>query len=886
MREGELEDFIEQLKNLPTLPPVAVKILEVASDENSSRQEITRLVETDQSLTAKILRIANSAFVGVSREVATVEKAVALLGLDFVRSMALSILVVNTFETDENEAFSMSEFWHHSFACAIAGELLAEKLHYPRPEEAFVAGLLHDLGKLVLFRWNPALYQLVVSSAKDTHSGLLQQEESQLGIGHTKVAKILMESWKFPESLVSAAWLHHQPATELGSDPTSRIPLIVKSANSLCHIRRFGHSGSGMGDLNLKQIVRVTELSDAELYELSMEVFKRFEEVSHYFDWENTSPSLFLSAVSRANEELGELQAKLMKKNRELGDRGQLLQAITELHNAPLPRPTAAKMIERIIEQIESLARFKRVLGFTAANRKVLEIRWKHHGDEKLHKVRIPLADGVRSGDVDLRKVNQMQLFHAALKTTEAGKELNNWLDSSNLLELSLESKGLSWGQILIETEKSDPIPQTQVDLLKQFSGLAATAIEGSHLIDSLDQQSEILAKTARKVEQVQNQLYQAERLASVGRLAAGAAHEINNPLTTITAHAHLLLRSVEGEKPKKSLETIKDQAARISKIISDLMGVARPAKPQVQPTDIKTTIEHTLGTLEHRFRIAGLELKTDLPEGLPLITADSKQLEQVFLNLALNAIQAMAKGGVLIVKASLATGGDRIKIAFQDTGRGIPPEKMPLVFEPFYTTKEEGEGSGLGLAISHSIVEAHGGQMEVSSQPGEGTTFVLFLPVGKTLRVDSDAQQPEDLTGDLADAEQNERRASVLVIDDEEALRSVLCEALELEGYRVDVAEDGEEGLENLREKDYDVVLLDLRMPRKQGLPVLEAVQAESPSLPVIVISGLARENEFDKAKEAGAFACVKKPFDMNELLATVKSALTPLEGPTANDR
>lgn len=874
MSVGELEDFIEEIKNLPTLPPVAVKILEVASDENSSRNEIVRLLETDQSLTAKILRIANSAFLGVSREVTTVEKATALLGLEFIRSMALSILVVNTFDSDENETFRMSDFWHHSFACAIAGELLAEKLGYPQPKEAFVGGLLHDLGKLVLFRWNPGLYGSIVSSARETHNSLLSQEEAQLGIGHTQVAKILMETWNFPKSLVSAAWLHHQPVTELDTDSSSCLPLIVKTANSLCHLRRFGHSGSGVGDLTLKQIVRVTELSDSELYELSMEVFKRFEEVSHYFEWENTSPSLFLSAVCRANEELGEMQAKLMKKNRELADRERLLKAITVLHSELPARPTAAKMLEAILDQLEGLLPFKRILGFTAADRKVLEIRWRAHGENVLEKTRVPLADAVKTGDVDLRRVNQMQLFRAALQTAQVGRKLDDWLHISNLLELPVLAGGLYWAHILIETQESDPPSPRQTEMLRQFAEMAAIAIERSHLIDSLDQQSEVLAKTARKIEQIQAQLYQAERLASVGRLAAGAAHEINNPLTTITAHAHLLLRSVEGEKPRKSLATIKDQAARISKIISDLMGVARPAKPQVEPTDLKTVIEHTLGTLEHRFRVAGLELKTALQNDLPLITADSKQLAQVFLNLSLNAIHAMTKGGTLSVEASLVDQGAKVRIAFQDTGRGIPPEKIPLVFEPFYTTKEEGEGSGLGLAISHSIVEAHGGEMEVSSQLGEGTTFLIFLPVGKELPRNS-GTLPETLAQQLEEAEKADRQAAVLVIDDEEALRSVLSEALELEGYGVDLAKDGEEGLKKLREKSYDVVLLDLRMPRIQGMPVLETLQSEYPSLPVIVISGLARENEFQKAHEAGAFACVKKPFDMNDLLATVKEAL-----------
>jgi len=233
-----------------------------------------------------------------------------------------------------------------------------------------------------------------------------------------------------------------------------------------------------------------------------------------------------------------------------------------------------------------------------------------------------------------------------------------------------------------------------------------------------------------------------------------------------------------------------------------------------------------------------------------------------------------MSRGGTLTVEASLVPEGDRIKIAFQDTGRGIPPDKMPLVFEPFYTTKEEGEGSGLGLAISHSIVEAHGGEMEVSSRPGEGTTFLLLLPVGKDLPVDGGVE-PQALSEQRADPNKSEKRAAVLVIDDEEALRNVLSEALDLEGYEVQLAIDGEEGLEKLRQGRFDVVLLDLRMPRKQGLPVLETVQSKYPSLPVIVISGLARETEFEMAREAGAYACVKKPFDMNELLATVKSAL-----------
>jgi signal transduction histidine kinase/ActR/RegA family two-component response regulator len=567
-----------------------------------------------------------------------------------------------------------------------------------------------------------------------------------------------------------------------------------------------------------------------------------------------------------------------MKKNRELVDEKNLLQTVCRLHLEIPSRLSPGALLEQVLEHLGRLVSCQRLAGFASVDREAIEVRLKSAPEEGFTKIRLSLGEAVMSAENDLKKINQMHLLRRTLdrqhESTRGLARLQSLLSSPNLIELPFESQGRVWAQALIELKESERASRDQIEMLKQFAQMAAVALERNHLLEAFDRQSEELARTARKVEQVQKQLHQIERLASVGRLAAGAAHEINNPLTTITAHAHLLLRSVEGEKPQKSLATIKEQAARISKIISDLMGVARPAKPQLGPTDVKTVVESTLGTLEHRFRVAGLDIRTSLPANLPRVVADSRQLEQVFLNLALNAVQAMSRGGTLSVNASLVPGGDQIKISFQDTGRGIPPEKLPLVFEPFYTTKEEGEGAGLGLAISHSIIEAHGGRIEVSSRPGEGSSFTVFLPVSEARMAE---RGPIETDSGREDSETTPTTpsASVLVIDDEEALRNVLSEALELEGYEVDLARDGEEGLEKLDAKQYQVALLDLRMPRKQGLPVLETVRKDYPSLPVIVISGLAQESEFELARQTGAYACVKKPFDMNDLLAKVKSAI-----------
>ncbi|NOZ25785.1 MAG: HAMP domain-containing protein [Nitrospirae bacterium] len=247
----------------------------------------------------------------------------------------------------------------------------------------------------------------------------------------------------------------------------------------------------------------------------------------------------------------------------------------------------------------------------------------------------------------------------------------------------------------------------------------------------------ELEAEVAKKTEEIrrgQEQLIHTEKLASLGRMAAGVAHEINSPLTGIVTFAHLMLKRIppENKMDREDLEVIIEQAERCSKIIKGLLGFSRAIPAERADIDINDTIRHTLEIIQNQAKFHNVKIKTDLSPDLPLIVGDASQLQQVFMNLLINAADAMNDRGEITIATRLVTeeGREFLEIEFTDTGPGIPEEHMGKLFEPFFTTKPVGKGTGLGLAVSHGIVRKHGGHIKVKSAPGKGTSFFIRLPL------------------------------------------------------------------------------------------------------------------------------------------------------------
>jgi len=235
--------------------------------------------------------------------------------------------------------------------------------------------------------------------------------------------------------------------------------------------------------------------------------------------------------------------------------------------------------------------------------------------------------------------------------------------------------------------------------------------------------------KMEHKLRETQQQLFQAEKLASIGRLAAGVAHELNNPLGAITLYSHLVLEDLSKNNiARQNQEKVIFQADRCKKIVEGLLDFARQNEPENKSLDVNQVLNETLSLIEAQGLFSDIQVTRELDPDLPLIMGDKSQLQQVFVNITINATEAMEAGGALTVVSALDD--DFVKISMTDTGCGLSSEDMDKIFEPFFTTKANQRGTGLGLAVSHGIINKHGGTISVQSKVNEGTTFTVRLPV------------------------------------------------------------------------------------------------------------------------------------------------------------
>ncbi len=226
------------------------------------------------------------------------------------------------------------------------------------------------------------------------------------------------------------------------------------------------------------------------------------------------------------------------------------------------------------------------------------------------------------------------------------------------------------------------------------------------------------------------NRIQESERLAMIGQLAAGVAHELNNPLQGIVAYSHLLLEKVPDDDPMRgSLQKIVTQADRSKDIIRGLLDFSRQTKPQKMPSNVNHILLECVSLVEKQPLFHNIEIEKDFVGNLPLISVDPSQIQQVFMNMIINAAEAMEGNGRLTLETRFDPVDNTVDVIFTDTGHGISEEDMPRLFDPFFTTKEVGHGTGLGLAISYGIVRKHRGTITVESEIGKGTTFIISLP-------------------------------------------------------------------------------------------------------------------------------------------------------------
>jgi len=370
------------------------------------------------------------------------------------------------------------------------------------------------------------------------------------------------------------------------------------------------------------------------------------------------------------------------------------------------------------------------------------------------------------------------------------------------------------------------------------------------------------------KVRERTQQLLQAEKLATLGELIAGIAHELNNPLSAVVGHAQLLRMGENDPKKAARTERIVEAAQRATRIVRNFLTVVRKHRPEQLAVSVNELIDKTLELLAYQLRVGNIQVETALAPDLPQIAGDPHQLQQVVLNLLTNAVQAIAGRGHGKLRIATELGSDRstIRITVADDGPGIAREHLSQLFEPFFTTKPPGVGTGLGLALVRGIVTEHGGTITVESTPGQGATFVITLPVTAPPAARPGPPAAPMITPGLR----------VLVVDDEPPLRDLMAEALAAQKVRVETTGGAREALEILARSHVDVLVLDVRMPEVSGADLWTEIKRTNPTLArrTVFCTGDVVTEEVHVFVKGTGCPVVSKPFELSQFFDAVAQA------------
>jgi two-component system, cell cycle sensor histidine kinase and response regulator CckA len=365
----------------------------------------------------------------------------------------------------------------------------------------------------------------------------------------------------------------------------------------------------------------------------------------------------------------------------------------------------------------------------------------------------------------------------------------------------------------------------------------------------------------------LRQQLEQAQKMEAVGRLAGGVAHDFNNVLQAMLSHVSLLRLMVQDERAKRSVNELSEHVRRGAALTRQLLLFSRRETAKLERVDLGEIVKDAMGLLRRLVR-ANLRFEVDVGTASLPIEADRGQIEQVLMNLVVNASDAMPKGGLVVVGAHQEEQWVVLRVA--DDGPGVPEELRSRIFEPFFTTKSTGAGTGLGLAVVHGIVAQHGGSIDITETPGGGATFTIRLP-RTTSRVLSVIEEPAAQLADIAPG----RGERVLVVEDEEGARLALVEILRALGYQVTGVGSGEEAERLPAAPPFELVLSDLMLPGVAGPDLVRELAARWSALRVILMSGYTEDEVVRRDIRNGHVRFLQKPFDSVTLAREVRAAL-----------
>jgi len=754
--------ILREVDSLPTLPAVATRLLTLISNEETSAREVIRLVSSDPSLTAKILMICRKADRGIRGQAMTIDKAVVLLGFNTIRNAVLSIKVFEIFDdTDaasksvpdgkQNDAgtvadmgcpFQREDFWRHSLAVGIAAELIASV--HPSftdlpPSEAFVCGLMHDLGKLALDYVLPKSYARVIERVELSQGNIAHVERQIMGVDHHTAGKRLSEQWGLPHWIQDCIWLHGSDFDTLPKLPHRRMIGLITLSDLIVRRNHIGYSGNFSLDQDPAKIAQQLGLNPKLVDSITLRLHEELHQRSEALGLnEQPSRELFMQSIQQANQVLGRLNNALDRRTKTAVNQAKVLEAITSYHTQSSPGQTVQDVFDSVVASATAVLGG----GYYAMIYQPSEVI--ESGDEPAwlicqyndqgKPVHSQFADPPEfSPKLSDLLTDQFQSVSMNMILPWLADHLLPQQDRQSLQAIGLDG---GWGTIAVLIHnRPSLLPQNQMQSLLTTWASAVSAVtqhEGSRrLSEDLAGVNRDLAEANRQLAETQEKLLYTESLARLGEMAAGAAHEMNNPLAVISGRGQLLAMGLSaGSKEQLAAQTIVEQSHRLSDLISSMRMFSDPPKAKLRVTDVTTLLDSVIKAVDNPKK-AGVKTPISLKfrSEMPPIYLDPDQMGQTVTELLLNAIQSFPKTAVHISAGCDSTNGQLV-IKVTDDGKGMDMYTLTHAMDPFFSSKAAGRQIGIGLARAQIYVTAHQGTLVLESSPNSGTIATISIPL------------------------------------------------------------------------------------------------------------------------------------------------------------
>lgn len=729
------ELVLRQLEALPTLEPIADRLLTLAAGEGGQLPALVRLIAADPALTGRVLALYYSNDFSDYSQLLSVEQIANRLGADSLRSIALAARAVDPNASpagDEGQGLDRPRWWRHSLATALAARRLAQ-LHDGAPtlapEAAYLGGLLHDIGKLALDVLLPKAYGRALQSARQTQGRLAECERQVLGLDHHTAGKRLAEAWRLPHCLQDCIWLHGSSYDALPTLEHQRLIGLVALANHLSHRLDDGFSPDGNGHDPVEQLTRRIGFNPEHVAAVQQELPQLLAQVETQLNPAAALPAGQLQqSMVRANETLARLNLDLQRQSQAAAAQVRVLDGIAAFHAGARP----GRSVQDIASAVAGSAWSVLGPGFyclvyqpqQAGTRMWMVCQYGAEG-QPVHSELIEPPPHTP----DLTRLDPQG--PAALNYMGLLPWLADYLlDAPDMRTIRLLPLSCGWGtSALLLHDRPNLPPWSQLGALSYTWG-AALAAASQH--EGARRLGEELAEANSALAQAQDRLLQTESLARLGEMAAGAAHEMNNPLAVISGRSQLLVQQLEvNSSEAKAARIIAEQAHKLSDLITLLRYFADPPQPRMRLADLAQVLRDAVSDVQGGLSNgqANCTIALDVADNLPSVAHDPQQMRQAVVELLRNAVEAQPATGVR-VSVAVEAARNLVQIQVSDDGCGMDAHTLAHALDPFFSAKPAGRQVGMGLARAAQVLGNHQGRISLRSQPGQGTVAHLTFPL------------------------------------------------------------------------------------------------------------------------------------------------------------